>query len=196
VHIRLLCFVVPALFLTSALAAQVLPIPQDHFSADQRQFRSAALTASQAALNDFRAAWQANDARATARLMAEDGLLVLPWRESRQGRRPIQEELSSYLPRAGNLLFSLVDGDVGGDMVYLFGQFHMEARPDGSSNGSSIGSSNGYTGGSSGSAASVEPAAGSYTAVLQRSGRSWRIRALVFTPDVLRPHEDAGSDAD
>lgn len=187
-HIRLLCIPFPALLLATGLAAQVQPIPQDHFSADQRQFRSAALTASQAALNDFRAAWQAKDARATARLMADDALLVLPWRESRQGRRPIQEELSAYLPATGNLLFSLVDGDVGGDMVYIFGQFHMEAR--------SGGSSNGYGNGSSGSAASVEPAAGSYTAVLQRSGRSWRIRALVFTPEVLRPEEDAGSPED
>jgi ketosteroid isomerase-like protein len=166
----LVCSVFLALAAATDLSAQVLPVPRDDPSGDLRRFRSVALMGSQGTLNDFRTAWQAKDVRATVGLLSDDALLLLPGRESVQGRRAIEAELGSFLPEVGNVSFSLVDGDVGGSLVYVFGIFFMDRVRDQVSG-------------------SIEPETGSYTAVFQQSGRAWRIRALVFTPRDLEEEE-------
>ena len=153
----LLLFVV-----TTAAAGQVLPIPRDNTRADLRRFRAESLRGAQDVLTQWSAAWGRDDARTAADLHTKDGRLQLPDQAAPvEGTRAVEEALSTHLPQVGRLSLSLLDGEASGRLVYLYGRYHSEPQPGAPAD------------------AAASPT-GSYIALVQSQGRSWRIRALLF----------------
>jgi ketosteroid isomerase-like protein len=160
-----------ALIAPAALDAQALPLGRDDFADEQRRFRSSALSGAQVTLTEFRGAWRTDDLQSTLGHLTDDAFLALPGRASIRGRRAIQRELRAYLTEVGSLDLTLVDTESGGSMVYVHGRYLMaDAARD-------------HTG-------TVVPSVGTYTAVLHQSGRGWRIRALVFSPEPASTEEE------
>lgn len=156
--------------------AQAVPgISNEEHGAEIRRYRSEALTAANATLGEWQTAWARDDLRALTSFYASDALLLLPGDvEPVQGRAAIEGRLGEYLPGSGAVHLALHDGAVGGSLVYVYGKFYAAT-----------------TAGAGGDAFS-KGGSGTYTAIIQQSGREWRIRAQFFRTD---PEPEAGARA-
>lgn len=110
----------------------------------------------------WRSAWAADEVADLAELYTEDALLVPPNATPVYGREAIGHYLERLLPRTRDVHISLVDFDASEGMAYLSGRCHFEVEW------------------ALGASRTVE---GRYVTILRRDGRTWRIRAHVFTFD-------------
>jgi len=169
-HSRTLCrAALGAAALLASLAAapahaQTALIPDTNMNPEIFRFRAEAMQDATDALNTWRTAWERDDVRALLRLYQKDALLVLPGAPApSQGVAAIEQVLTTSLPKAGRMELGVVDAVVDDHLMYIYQRFVMAPGADG-----------------------TEGMAGTATLVMQREGSRWRIRAQIFSPEVVQ----------
>lgn len=165
--------IVPAVFpavailsLAGAARAQT-PVPTLHGVEERTAYKAEALRDVNVLLGEWREAWTSADFRALMRTYTRNAVVVLPGDTSRaQGNRAIEQALRGLVPHTGDVRLRQVDGEVGGDLTYLFQRFEIDPpAPD------------------SAGAPLPPPLTGTATMVFQRGDSGWRIRSQVFSID-------------
>jgi len=145
--------------------AQTALIPDTNMNPEMLRFRAEAMQDATDALNTFRNAWERDDVRGLMRLYQKDALLVLPGATApTQGTQAIEQALQASLPRVGKIELGVVDAVVDDHLMYIYQRFVVEP----------------------GTGAAAEGMAGTATLVMQREGSRWRIRAQIFSPEVMQ----------
>ncbi|HYH81243.1 MAG TPA: nuclear transport factor 2 family protein [Longimicrobium sp.] len=148
--------------------AQVLPNPRDDTDERLSQYRSESLREATAMIDQWRAAWEADDLRALMRLYDRKALVQLPGDSAtQQGSAAVETALKNQLPMVGRIDFGLLDAEVGGNLLYIFQRYLLQpVAPTGAD-----------------STAGPPPAVmGTTTLVLMRERGGWKIRAQMFLP--------------
>ena len=148
-----------ALLAPASLGAQVLPVQSQDVQREMREYNAEVLKEYHGVMNEWAAAWQRQDARALAQHYTDDAILYMDGAEPVQTRRAIEERFRQVLPTTGVARLGVVDFVVSGSLAFGSGRYTYE-------DGSSIG------------AAALE--SGTYTVLLRREGRRWRIRSQLF----------------
>ena len=185
----------PRVVLAAALAFSVVaatraqaqtPVPSLHGVEERTAYRAEAMRDVNILLGQWREAWTSGDVRGMVRTYSRNAVLVLPGDTSRaQGNHAIEQVLSASMPHFGDVRFHMLDGEAGGDMLYLFQRFEIDPpAPD------------------SAGARTGPPLTGTATMVFQRGDSGWRIRSQIFTVDppagtraAVAPVAPAGSQA-
>lgn len=154
----------------SPAAGQVLPFPREDMSTAAREYQAEVLREAQTVITEWHEAWARRDTRALLRLYTSDALLIVPDASVAplQGGAAIQAHLDENWATTGTIRFGLASAEASGRLLYLSGRFFVEGVQRVAS-GRTV--------------APPQPRSGTFVAVLQRQGRSWRIRAQVFRPD-------------
>jgi uncharacterized protein (TIGR02246 family) len=144
--------------------AQAALIPDTNMSPEIFRFRAEAMQDATDALNTWRTAWERDDVRELLRLYQKDALLVLPGAATpTQGVAAIEQVLKTNLPKVGRMELGVVDAVVDDHLMYIYQRFVMGPGANG-----------------------AEGMAGTATLVMQREGSRWRIRAQIFSPEVVQ----------
>jgi ketosteroid isomerase-like protein len=161
--------------LAAALAAaparaQVGLIPDNsNMTPELARVRIEAMQGATETLNAWSTAWARDDVRALMRLYQKDALVVLPTSSApSQGEQAIAQALQASLPALGRIELGTVDVAVDDHLLYLYQKFVVEP-------GTAAG------GGATGSGVT-----GTATLVMQREGSRWKIRAQIFSPEVVQ----------
>lgn len=146
---------------TSA-AAQVNPIQGSNQRQDILQYSAESMQDYQDVVKEWTAAWGREDARRAARLYVDDATFVPEGGVLVQGRREIEESLRELLPRRQNMQLQISDFEVRGTLLYGLGTYTYREPAE-------------FNGG-------MRTVTGTYMTVMQRNGRTWRIRSQIFSP--------------
>jgi ketosteroid isomerase-like protein len=149
----------------AALGAQVLPIPrQTDWEQERQRYLGEALREFNRMLNDWRAAAEADDARAASRFYTSAATLHFQEGAPAEGRAAIERKLQEVLPTIGGLRTGVSDFSASSNLAFAVGRFwYDEAGSDGIATG----------------------VTGTYMVVAERQGRDWRIRSQMFKPETV-----------
>jgi uncharacterized protein (TIGR02246 family) len=160
-HAALVCtLAVPAA--VTPLAAQVNPIQGGNQRADVRQYNVESMLEYHDLVREWSSAWARADVSRTARFYLDDATFVPEGGVLVQGRREIEESLRELLPKRRDLQLQISDFEVRGTLLYGLGSFTYREPVEGS--------------------AGMRTVSGTYMTVMQRNGRTWRIRSQIFSP--------------
>lgn len=156
-------FIVPivafGLIAPSMLRAQVLPVQTQDVQREMREYTAEVLKEYHGLMNEWSAAWERRDARALAQRYTDDAILYMDGEEPVQTRRAIEEHFRRVLSTSGQARLGVVDFVVSGSLAFGSGRYT-------------------YEGSSAEGALPIE--SGTYTVLLRREGRRWRIRSQLF----------------
>jgi uncharacterized protein (TIGR02246 family) len=142
--------------------AQVVPIQGGAGRADQMLYAAESLQEYQTLLRSWTAAWSRGNARDVTRLYIDDATLVPTGGTILQGRGEILPAIGDLIAERPNMRVTLLEYEVRGTLFYTLGSYTHQ--------GGSAGSSSGGL------------ASGTVATILQRDGRTWRIRSQIFSP--------------
>jgi hypothetical protein len=109
-------------------AAQQTITPRPSIREEATRYRAETLREVNAVLGDFVAAWARDDGALVAALFDREGRFRLTGKEEvTLERASMPDSLPAILARLGPLVLSLQDAAVGSDLVYLSGQYRLEA---------------------------------------------------------------------
>jgi uncharacterized protein (TIGR02246 family) len=145
-----------------AAEAQVIPIHGGNARQEQMLYAAETLQEYQNIIRDWTAAWGRGSARDVARLYLEDATLVPEGGVILRGRREIVPALDPLLASRRNVRINLVEYEVRGTLFYALGSYTHSEVVDGNGNNRNV--------------------TGMVVTILQRDGRSWRIRSQIFSP--------------
>jgi uncharacterized protein (TIGR02246 family) len=151
-----------ALPLAAPLQAQVNPIQGGNQRQDVLQYSMESMQEYQNVVRDWTSAWSRADVGRTARFYLDDATFVPEGGVVVQGRREIERSLRELLPRRRDMRLQISDFEVRGTLLYGLGTFTYQESTD----------ANGGT----------RTVSGTYMTVMQRNGRTWRIRSQIFSP--------------
>jgi uncharacterized protein (TIGR02246 family) len=141
------------------VAGQVLPIQQG-ITNEHQLYTAETMVEYQELVREWGTAWSNGNAARVARLYADNAVFVPVGGEIVQGRANIERAVRGLVSEWSNLQMGLTDFEVRGNILYGLGMYSYIAHENGT-------------------ASNVN---GTYIVVMQRSGRSWRIRSQVFSP--------------
>jgi ketosteroid isomerase-like protein len=144
----------------SVADGQVRPIPQSNVEQDRMRYNAEMMEDYQSLLRSWSRAMMQGNVRAATSLFAEDAVLLHRPGEPAHGREAIQQSLHEISSNWSNLRFGLLDFEASGWLMYGFGSYEFEG----------------------GGGSQLESVSGSYILILQRAGRTLRIRSLTFLP--------------
>ncbi len=142
--------------------AQVNPIQGGNQRQDVLQYSVESMQEYQDVVRQWTSAWSRADAGRTARFYLDDATFVPDGGVLLQGRREIERSLREILPRRRDMQLQISDFEVRGTLLYGLGTFSYREDVEG-------------TGG-------YRTVSGTYMTVMQRNGRTWRIRSQIFSP--------------
>ncbi len=145
------------------LAAQIHVLVPEDPNRERRAYTATVMREFTGVMNEWRAGWNSDDARAVSGLYTEDGTLLLAAADTAaRGRDQIRSTLAAALSCSGEIRTGVEDFRVNGEMAYALGRYTVSA-PEGAE------------------------AAGTYVVVLENRGRKWLIRSQMFRPDEAAP---------
>ncbi len=151
-----------ALLCCTGVQAQVVPIQGGNARQEQMLYAAETLQEYQNIVRDMTTAWTRGNARDVARLFLDDATLVPQGGVILSGRREILPALQPLIDGRRNLRINLVEYEVRGTLFYALGSYTHTEPMDG----------NGAT----------RNITGMVVTILQRDGRTWRIRSQIFSP--------------
>lgn len=151
-----------SLLVATPLAAQVIPIHGGSQRQDQMLYAAETLEEYQRIVRTWTSAWDRGNTRELARLYRDDATLVPQGGVILQGRQEIAPVLDSLVRDRNSFRINLVEYEVRGTLFYALGSFTYHEAGNG--NGG------------------AEPVSGTVMTILQRDGRTWRIRSQIFSP--------------
>lgn len=147
--------------------AQIVPgAPTTDWEREGHEYRAEILKAYNELIDDWRAAWERGDAKATTDFYSERGLLIVGDSASLEGRTAIKRYLEDVAPRTLEIRIGLRDFVTSERLAYARGTFYLELRVPAGMNKHVL--------------------TGTAVTVLVREGRRWRIRSQIFS---LEPPE-------
>lgn len=139
------------------LSAQVRPIVQSTARQDLMLYRAEMMEDYQRLMRAWSAALSRGDVRAASAFYAEDAVIVTATGEVMQGRPAIERMLRDQIAQWGGFQVGLLDFEASSSLLYGLGSY-----------------AHGSTGGQ---------VTGNLVVLLQRSGRTLRIRSQTFHPN-------------
>jgi uncharacterized protein (TIGR02246 family) len=143
-------------------AAQVNPIQGGHQRQDVMQYNVESMQEYQNIVREWTTAWSRSDIRRVSRLYVDDATFVPVGGEMLLGRQEIEESLRELVPRRRDMQLQISDFEVRGTLLYGMGTFTYRESLDGEAGSRTV--------------------TGTYMTVMQRNGRTWRIRSQIFSP--------------
>ncbi len=140
--------------------AQMIPGASDtDWNRERQLFTAEVLREFNAAMAEWRGAWQRGDARTVASFYSEGAYLVGVDGKLLRGRQAIEESLKAKLPKASEIRTGLSDFIASDRLAYAIGPFWYQYQsPD----------------------QATETVTGTYVTVLVPERNSWKIRSQTF----------------
>jgi uncharacterized protein (TIGR02246 family) len=149
-----------ALCAARPVAAQIHVLEPEDPNRERRAYTAKIMREFNGIMNEWRTAWNANDAKAVSQFYTTDAALLLATTDTAtRGQKQIESALSRVLLCSGGIQTGVEDFRVNGELAYALGRYHLAG------------------------ASGKEPRSGTFMMLLENHGRRWLIRSHIFRPD-------------